>query len=172
MQKLYNSVNEDSSDKAKTVRRFTREALNRGEKIPGFGHAVLKQADPRVVALLDYADSDEALCHDPQVKFIRLALAEVGSVLREEGKVRSPYPNVDSVSGMLLNALVRPSPRNHSQAADMDMETYVADLGLLLFSLGRSVGILSHMVLDRAMGTPLERPDSLPLGELSILSKL
>jgi citrate synthase len=178
MQTLYNHVGKDSSDKTESVRRYTRETIKRGEKIPGFGHAVLGQVDPRVVALLDYAASDKALRHHPYVTFLRMALPEIGSVLREEGKVRSPHPNVDAVSGMLLRALVRPAPCSYSGAVDMDdcidvdLDSFTADLGLLLFSLGRSVGVLSHVVLDRAIGAPLERPDSLPLGQLVIRSRL
>ena len=173
MKKLYRHVSTSSSrgSEKDSVRQYTRSALNRGEKIPGFGHAILRQIDPRVVSLLDFAASDRTLCQHPQVVFLRLALPEVGSVLRERGKVRSPYPNIDSVSGVLLGALAEPDSQT-AEDMNMDMDAYTADLGLLLFSLGRSIGLLSHLVLDRALGVPLERPDSLPLGQLVTRSKL
>lgn len=166
--KLQRNVQKSSTGSVSTaaIRQYTQKELDLGLKIPGFGHAALKKIDPRVVAMLNFADSDTKLCHHRDVAFLREALSEVSAVLRQQGKVRSPHPNVDAVSGVLLSTL---SDREGLSECN---DALVADLGLLLFSLGRSVGLLAHLVLDRALGVPLERPDSVTLGHLLMRSKL
>ena len=69
----------------------------------------------------------------------------VPDVLKEHGKARNPWPNVDAASGSLLY---------HYGIKEFQFYT-------VLFSMSRSLGIVSQMVLSRAMGMPLTRPKSL-----------
>ena len=69
----------------------------------------------------------------------------VPDVLKEHGKARNPWPNVDAASGSLLC---------HYGIKEFQFYT-------VLFSMSRSLGIVSQMVLARAMGMPLTRPKSL-----------
>lgn len=160
---------EHHADEKESVRQYTRRWLRLGRKVPGFGHAVLRQVDPRVTALLRFAQGHKDTFPSESTRFLRMALPAVSSVLGEEGKIRAPYPNVDAVSGVLLESILRSKGQERGIEETREM---VADTGLLLFALGRSLGILTHLVLDRALGIPLERPDSLTLHQLRMVSKL
>lgn len=126
------------------VERFTRETLARGGKIYGFGHAVLRAEDPR--AKIQY-ELGERLC--PQDPLFRTAVVmrEVCTrVLKENPKVANPYPNVDAVSGTLLNA---------SGLTDSDYYT-------VLFGFSRIAGIAAQIVDERTVlregkGVPIYR---------------
>jgi citrate synthase len=97
----------------------------------GFGHAVLRAEDPR--ATIQYALGQEICPNDPLFK-IALTLREVAvKVLKENPKIASPYPNVDAVSGSLLNA---------SGLEDSDFYT-------VLFGLARISGIAAQIVDER-----------------------
>jgi len=65
-------------------------------------------------------------------------------VLKKHGKAKNPWPNVDAGSGALLH---------HYGLREFSYYT-------VLFSVSRSMGMLSQLVINRAMGSPLERPKS------------
>ena len=77
----------------------------------------------------------------------------VPDVLKEHGKARNPWPNVDAASGSLLY---------HYGIKEFQFYT-------VLFSMSRSLGIISQMVLARAMGIPLTRPKSMNYKDLKDL---
>lgn len=160
-------------DETAIVRSYTQQWLRAGRKVPGFGHAVLGRVDPRVDALLGFAYVHRRIFSSKGLAFLRVALPAVSSVLKEGGKVRAPFPNVDAASGMLLDSVLRDSSGSGVGGEGRDIEDeMVVDAGLLLFALGRSLGILTHLVLDKALGVPLERPNSLTLEQLRLRAKL
>ena len=119
-----------SSDPAE-IERFLREALANKELVYGFGHAVLRAEDPR--ATIQYALGEQICADDPLFR-TAATMREVGvRVLLENPKVSNPYPNVDAVSGTLLNA---------SGFTDSDYYT-------VLFGLSRVVGISAQIVDER-----------------------
>jgi citrate synthase len=69
----------------------------------------------------------------------------VPEVLREHGHAKNPWPNVDAQSGVV---------QWYYGVKEYDFYT-------VLFAIGRSVGVLSNLVWDRALGYSLERPKSL-----------
>ena len=77
----------------------------------------------------------------------------VPDVLKEHGKARNPWPNVDAASGSLLY---------HYGVKEFQFYT-------VLFSMSRSLGIVSQIVLARAMGIPLTRPKSMNYQDLKDL---
>ena len=92
----------NSIDEAE-VERWVRRRIQEGGLIFGFGHAVLRKEDPRAKVQIALG---EQLC--PQNREFRTvkALRTAGpKVLLENPKIADPYPNVDLVSGSLLNAL-------------------------------------------------------------------
>lgn len=108
-----------------------RNRLANKKLIFGFGHAVLRAEDPR--ATVQYELGQEICGDDPLFK-TALALREVAvNVLKENPKVSNPYPNVDAVSGTLLNA---------SGLTNSDFYT-------VLFGLARCSGIAAQIVDER-----------------------
>ena len=120
-----------TADPAELDAKLT-ELLRNGEKIYGFGHAVLRVEDPR--ATVQYG-LGQKIC--PNDTLFQTALAmrtvAVNVIKREKPRVASPYPNVDAVSGTLLNA---------SGLTDSDYYT-------VLFGLSRCSGIAAQIVDER-----------------------
>jgi citrate synthase len=118
------------------------DTLNSGQVVPGFGHAVLRKTDPRYMAQREFALKH--LPNDPLFKFISQIYEVVPKVLREHGKTKNPWPNVDAHSGVLLRYY------------GMQEESYYT----VLFGVSRGLGVLSQLIWSRALGFPLERPKS------------
>jgi len=113
------------------LERIVREKRANGELISGFGHAVLRAEDPR--ATIQYALGQQ-ICSDDPLFQTALALRSVAvKVLSEETKISNPYPNVDAVSGSLLNAM-----------GLKDSNYYT-----VLFGLARIAGISAQIVDER-----------------------
>lgn len=113
------------------IEKFTRDLLARGGLVFGFGHAVLRAEDPR--AAIQYALGEEICPNDPLFRTAVAMREVVVRVLKENPKIQNPYPNVDAVSGTLLNA---------SGLTDSDYYT-------LLFGLARIAGIAAQIVDER-----------------------
>ena len=133
-----------SSDEDR-VEAFIRDALANRDKIYGFGHAVLRAEDPR--ATIQYA-LGETICPDDPLFATARSLRKVAvKVLSEVEKISNPYPNVDAVSGSLLNAV-----------GLTDSNYYT-----VLFGLSRISGIAAQIVDERVnfrngRGAPIYRP--------------
>ena len=85
---------------AEQIREATWERLNSGQVIPGYGHAVLRVPDPRFVAFHNFGKQH---CSDGDVfRIVDLIYEVVPEVLKEQGKAKNPWPNVDAASGSLL----------------------------------------------------------------------
>jgi citrate synthase len=82
---------------------------------------------------------------DPLFGLVSKLYEVVPDILREHGKAKNPWPNVDAQSGVVQWFY--------------GVEEY--DFYTVLFSIGRAVGVLSNLVWDRALGYSLERPKSL-----------
>lgn len=125
--------------------------LKEGDLIYGFGHAVLQVEDPRASLLYDFASSHAQLKEHELIKTALFLRSQMPSILSKKKKIKSPYPNVDAISGALL------------AAAGFDYPEYFTPL----FALFRSVGIVSQIVYERTharggKGTPILRPRYLP----------
>ncbi len=120
--------------------KYLWDTLNAGKVIPGYGHAVLRQTDPRYMAQRDFA-----LKHLPDDEIFKVvsAIYEVApDILKEHGKAKNPWPNVDAHSGCLLL---------HYGIKEYDFYT-------VFFGVSRALGVLASLVWDRALGLPIERP--------------
>ncbi len=127
------------------VEAFVRNELASGGKIYGFGHAVLRAEDPR--ATIEYALGEEICPDDPLFATARTLRQVAVKVLKENPKISNPYPNVDAVSGSLLNAM------------GMTDSNYYT----VLFGLSRITGISAQIVDERlrfrgGKGAPITRP--------------
>jgi len=124
------------------IRKYAWDTLNSGKVIPGYGHAVLRVTDPRYSAFLAFGK--EHLSDDPVFQTVARVYDVVPDVLKEHGKAKNPWPNVDAGSGSLLY---------HYGMTEFPYYT-------VLFSVSRAMGMLSQLVLNRAMGTAITRPKS------------
>jgi citrate synthase len=126
------------------IEQFVRDTLASGGKIFGFGHAVLRAEDPR--ATVQYGLGAQICGDDPLFKTALAMRERAVKVLRENPKISNPYPNVDAISGTLLNA---------SGLTDSDYYT-------LLFGFARIAGITAQIVDERihmrnGRGVPIYR---------------
>jgi len=143
---LKGDITEDS------VRKFCEDQLKSGQVIPGFGHAVLRKTDPRYTIQREFAL--ENLPEDETFKLTGLLLDIVPKLLEATGKVQNPWPNVDAVSGCLLQ---------HYKFTNQQFYT-------MLFGMGRSLGVLSSLTWSRIFGLPIERPKSFTIDGLTELA--
>jgi citrate synthase len=124
------------------LKKFLWDTLNSGQVIPGYGHAVLRKTDPRYSSQRDYC-----LKHLPDDDLFKVVsgIYEVApDILREQGKAKNPWPNVDAQSGVIQWYYVR-----------TEYEFYT-----VLFGVGRALGVLANITWDRALGYAIERPKS------------
>ncbi len=125
------------------MKKFVWDTLNSGQVIPGYGHAVLRKTDPRYEAQRDFCLKH--LPDDPIFKYVDSLYQVVPDILREHGKAKNPWPNVDAQSGVI---------QWYYGIREYDFYT-------VLFSIGRAIGVVSNIIWDRALGYPIERPKSL-----------
>lgn len=124
------------------MKQYVWDTLNKGQVIPGYGHAVLRKTDPRYTVQREFC-----LKHMPEdelFKYVDALYKVVPDILQEQGKAKNPWPNVDAQSGVV---------QWHYGITEYDFYT-------VLFAIGRSIGVLSNIIWDRALGYPLERPKS------------
>jgi citrate synthase len=125
--------------------KFCWDRLNDGRVIPGYGHAVLRCPDPRFSAFMKFGQ--EHIHNDAVFKIVETLFEVVPPVLNEHGKAKNPWPNVDAVSGSLLY---------YYGLKEFNYYT-------VLFSLSRVMGIVSQIVINRALRIPITRPKSVTI---------
>jgi len=133
------------------LRDFAFETLRSGKVIPGYGHAVLRVTDPRYAGFLEFGK--EHLPKDPVFATVSRVYDVIPKVLQEfsdervkagKAPIANCWPNVDAGSGSLLY---------HYGLTEFPYYT-------VLFSVSRSMGMISQLVLNRALGTAITRPKS------------
>jgi citrate synthase len=122
---------------------YVQQTLAAGRVVPGYGHAVLRQPDPRFTAQKIFA---EKYCkNDDIVNVVWNIFNTVPPILQTKAKIKNPWPNVDAHSGALLV---------HYGMTEYGYYT-------VLFGVSRALGVLAAQCWSRALGFPLERPKSL-----------
>jgi citrate synthase len=79
--------------------KFLWDTLNSGQVIPGYGHAVLRKTDPRYSSQREYCLKH--LPDDDLFKVVSTIYEVAPDILREQGKAKNPWPNVDAHSGVI-----------------------------------------------------------------------
>ena len=126
----------------KDLENFCWDRLNNGRVIPGYGHAVLRCPDPRFTAFMKFGQ--EHIHDDDVFKIVEALFEVVPPVLKDHGKAKNPWPNVDAASGSLLY---------YYGLKEFNYYT-------VLFSLSRVMGMVSQIVINRALRMPITRPKS------------
>mgnify|MGYP006284806691 FL=1 len=124
------------------MKQFVWDTLNAGQVIPGYGHAVLRKTDPRYSLQRDFCLKH--MKDDLLFKYVDVLFKVVPPILKEQGKAKNPWPNVDAQSGVI-----------HWHYGITEYEFYT-----VLFGIGRAIGITANLIWDRALGYPIERPKS------------
>lgn len=114
-----------------SAERVIADRLRRGERIPGFGHVLYRDSDPRADFLMDRIEA--LLPASPTVDIARQAI----DVVTRELRIPS---NIDFALAALVDALGL--PRGSSSA---------------LFALGRTVGWIGHAI-EQYERKPIIRP--------------
>jgi citrate synthase len=121
---------------------YVQRTLDEGKVIPGYGHAVLREPDPRFTAQRRFAE--QYIQDSDLITTVWKIFDVVPPILQSLGKVKNPWPNVDAHSGALLV---------HYGFSEFSYYT-------VLFGVSRALGVLAAGVWSRALGMPLERPKS------------
>lgn len=124
------------------LKQFAWDTLNSGQVIPGYGHAVLRITDPRFDAFREFGA--RACADDPYFQIVDKVFNVIPGVLKEHGKAKDPWPNVDAASGCLLY---------HFGLTEFEYYT-------VLFGVSRAMGMCSQLIVSRALGEAIERPKS------------
>mmetsp|Transcript_104394 Transcript_104394/g.184029 ORF Transcript_104394/g.184029 Transcript_104394/m.184029 type:complete len:492 (+) Transcript_104394:86-1561(+) len=131
------------------ITEYAKKTLAAGKVIPGFGHAVLRETDPRYMLEREFA-----LKHmqgDPLFKLVDACYQALPPLLGSMGKVKNPNPNVDAHSGQILSFY------------GLTEQNYYT----VVFAVSRTLGVMAQYVWSRALGLPIERPKSVPLDVLA-----
>lgn len=124
------------------IAEYVKSTLAIGRVIPGYGHAVLRKPDPRFMAQRQFAEDN--VPDSDLVKVVWKIFDVVPPILSSLGKVKNPWPNVDSHSGALL--------------LHYGMKEY--NYYTVIFGVSRALGVLAAQCWSRALNLPLERPKS------------
>lgn len=124
------------------ISEYVQQTLKEGKVVPGYGHAVLRQTDPRFIAQMEFGKKH--MPNDPLVQTVWNIYETVPNILGSIAKIKNPWPNVDAHSGALL--------------VHYGMKEY--EFYTVLFGVSRALGVLSSLCWDRVLGFPLERPKS------------
>ncbi|WFD30104.1 citrate (Si)-synthase [Malassezia sp. CBS 17886] len=124
--------------------------LKSGRVVPGYGHAVLRQPDPRFTALSQFCETRPELKQSEIVQLVQRLSKIAPGVLKEHGKTKNPFPNVDAASGCVLYSY------------GLDQFKYYT----VIFGISRALGALPQLVFDRILGLPIERPKSTSMDAL------
>lgn len=124
--------------------QWVRLALDRGERLMGFGHRVYRAYDPRAAALRKVAESME---HKPEWLDLAIRVEDVAlRVLAERHPERALKTNVEFYAAAVLQGI-----------------GLTPDLFPAAFALGRHAGWTAH-VIEQAAANRLIRPDARYVG--------
>ena len=124
------------------IRKYVKDTLAARQVIPGYGHAVLREPDPRFVEQKRFAKDN--ITGSDIIEVVWKCFEVVPEELIALGKVKNPWPNVDAHSGAIL--------------VHYGMNEY--SFYTVLFGVSRAMGVLAALCWSRALGFPLERPKS------------
>ena len=154
--KMKQSIGDDLSDQK--VKDYLWETLNGGRVVPGYGHAVLRKTDPRYMSQREFGL--RKLPEDPMFKLVSQVYKIAPGVLTEHGKTKNPYPNVDAVSHISFFMKTSANDVQHSGVLLQYYGLTEANYYTVLFGVSRALGVLPQLIIDRALGAPIERPKS------------
>lgn len=134
----------DSIGEASDARAWLEAALERGDRLMGFGHRIYRVRDPRADALKRAIGKLGA--RSGRLAFAEAVEAAALAILRERKPNRALQTNVEFYTALLLEALAFPP-----------------DSFTCVFAIGRSIGWIAH-AQEQIAGGRLIRPQSVYIG--------
>jgi citrate synthase len=130
------------------ARAWLEGALDRGDRLMGFGHRVYKVRDPRADALKQAVRALTRASNKPPARLLLAEAVETAAleVLRERKPSRSLQTNVELYTALLLEALALPPT-----------------VFTCVFAMGRAAGWIAH-AREQLAGGRLIRPQSVYVG--------
>jgi citrate synthase len=128
-----------SADSPDDVPRVVGDLLRRGERLPGFGHFVYKDGDPRANLLLEIIASYAS--GSPRLEIASAVIAEVRRRSLPEPNIEFALATLASVAGMVRGA------------------------GEAIFAVARAAGWLAHALEEYDRNVPI-RPRGVYVGPL------
>ncbi|TCD71893.1 hypothetical protein EIP91_000025 [Steccherinum ochraceum] len=140
------------------IKDFLWKTLKSGQVVPGHVYfdsvlVCLSISFSFYVDTATFCDTRPELLADPVIQLVKKTSEVAPDVLKEHGKTKNPYPNVDAASGCVLY---------HYGLTEFKYYT-------VIFGVSRSLGALTQLVWARALGLPLERPKSLSIDAIQKL---
>ncbi len=102
-QDCFGMIQELDDEDVDGIEKKVRERLLNDGLLYGFGHAVLREEDPR--AQVEFNLGEEVALDSHWFRVVKALRVAGPRVLKENPRVQNPYPNVDLVSGCLLHAV-------------------------------------------------------------------
>jgi len=130
------------------IKDIVWSTLNAGKVIPGYGHAVLRITDPRFEVFLNFGKKH--FPDDPVFLTATRLYDIVPNELKKIKKISNPWPNVDAITGAILY---------YYGLKEFSYYTVV-------FAVSRSLGLTAQAVINRAMLSPIIRPESVTTQDL------
>ncbi|KAJ7940706.1 citrate synthase-like protein [Mycena leptocephala] len=115
------------------IKEYLWKTLKGGQVVPGYGHGVLRNPDPRFIALQEFCDARPELQESSIIRLVKKTYEVAPGVLKEHGKTKNPYPNVDATSGCVLY---------HYGLTEFKYYT-------VIFGVSRALGALTQLVWAR-----------------------
>jgi citrate synthase len=139
--KMLDTLGTRTPSKAQII-DYVNATLAAGKVVPGYGHAVLREPDPRFIEQKRFAQ--EYIKDSEVINVVWDCFEVVPPILQGLGKVQNPWPNVDAHSGALLV---------HYGMTEFSYYT-------VLFGVSRALGVLAALCWSRGLALSLERPKS------------
>ncbi|KAG8978410.1 hypothetical protein FRC05_010655 [Tulasnella sp. 425] len=165
------------------IKEYLWKTLKGGQVIPGYGHGVLRDPDPRFTALQNFCDVRPELKNSPIIQLVKKASGiheTLGCDLssREQIIAAQPHlkelhlancisPPLDFSASFSFTSEVAPGVlREHGKTKNPNPNvdaTSEFKYYTVIFGVSRALGALTQLVWDRALGLPIERPKSLSM---------
>jgi citrate synthase len=129
--------------KKDSLAKYLSSQIESGTKLPGNGSGSLRIPDPRFTTQLEFAEK-----HHPDDKLIhltRMIFDELPSMVLHTGRIKSSYPNIGPIDGLILRSFGLEQAEFHP----------------VLLGMSRILGLTANVVWSRALNLPIEKPKGL-----------
>lgn len=129
--------------KKDSLAKYLSSQIESGMKLPGNGSGSLRIPDPRFTTQLEFAEKH--LPDDELIHLTRMIFDELPSMVLHTGRIKSSYPNIGPIDGLILRSFGLEQAEFHP----------------VLLGMSRILGLTANVVWSRALNLPIEKPKAL-----------